>query len=45
MQDLIQQLQASDNYRDQIVPNGHRTFPEHLAKYGIQKSLGPLSHS
>jgi hypothetical protein len=35
MNDLIQQLQAADDYRDQIGPNGHRTFPEHLAEYGI----------
>ena len=32
---LIEQLQSMDDYRDQIVPDGHRTFPEHLAEYGI----------
>ena len=44
MRDLIQQLQASDDYRDQIVPNGHHTFPERLAKYGIHNVLNALSH-
>ena len=39
MKDLIQQLQASDGYRDQIVPDGHRTFPEHLAEYGIHTTF------
>lgn len=43
MRDLIQQLQTSDDYRDQIVPNGNRSFPEHLAKYGMHKFL-ILSH-
>lgn len=41
MRDLIQQLELSDDYRDQIVPEGHRTFPEHLAEYG---NLWFISH-
>jgi hypothetical protein len=35
MRSLIQQLQDADDYRDQIVPDGHRTFPEHIAEYGM----------
>ena len=45
MRDLIQQLQTSDDYRDQIVPNGHRNFPEHLAEYGMHNFLNSLSYS
>jgi DEAD/DEAH box helicase domain-containing protein len=39
MRDLIHQLRSSDNYRDQIVPGGHRTFPERLAEYCMPKSV------
>ena len=35
MRALILQMQGADDYRDQIVPNGHRTFAEHIAEYGI----------
>lgn len=37
MRDLIHQLRSSDDYRDQIVPGGQRTFAEHLAEYCISK--------
>ena len=51
IRDLIQQLQLSDDYRNQIVAEGHRSFPEHLAEYGILKPMpyrsrtGDLSRS
>jgi hypothetical protein len=31
---LIHSLQMAEEYRDQIVPNGHFSFPEQLAEYG-----------
>jgi hypothetical protein len=34
MRELIDQLQGAEDYRDQIVPNGHHTFSEHVAEYG-----------
>jgi len=43
MRDLICQLQASPDYRDQIVPNGHRTFPEHLAEFGRTCSISLIT--
>lgn len=43
MRDLIEDLQNMDDYRDQIVPGGYRTFPEHLAEYGTLHSLTSLT--
>src|SRR5271170_6169161 len=34
MRELIHDLENSEDYHDQIVPDGHRSFPEHLAEYG-----------
>jgi DEAD/DEAH box helicase domain-containing protein len=49
MRELIDQLQASPDYRNQIVPNGHRTFTEHLAEFGRTSfnpsNIGELSRS
>jgi len=44
MRELIHELQASEDYRDQIVPDGHRSLPEHLAQYGTV-ALPPATHS
>ena len=43
MRDLICQLQASPDYRGQIVPNGHRIFPEHLAEFGRTSSISLIT--
>jgi hypothetical protein len=43
MQELIEDLQNMDDYRDQVVPGGYRTFPEHLAEYGILHILTLLT--
>lgn len=46
MKELIQELQNAEDYRDQIVPNGHRTIPEHPAQYGtLSRLLSPSLQS
>src|SRR5271154_6066770 len=43
MRDLIHELQNSEDYHDQIVPDGHRSFPEHLAEYGTVHQFHSLN--
>jgi hypothetical protein len=45
MRELIETLQNMDDYRDQIVPGGYRTFPEHLAEYGIFHNMTLLTEN
>jgi len=39
MSDLVQCLKTTDDYRDQIVPGGHRTFSEKPARFGKHSYL------
>lgn len=43
MRELIHELEGSDDYRDQIVPDGQRSFPEQVAEYGTTDLVHPHS--